>query len=139
METNANRTISPGTLRAAVLTAILAVVLGPLGAFGCASAAHSSRVLSDREVSDRVNGALSRAGIETTRIEARCYEGVVTLLGGGSPSEIARAEAAVRGVAGVVRVNTLILEKGSSTVSGFARSEKAPVVTRTANAGPGQP
>lgn len=137
METNGNPRIALGTLRAALLAVITAVTA--VAAVGCASASHSSRVQSDREVADRVQGALSRAGVEMPRIEARCYRGVVTLLGGGSPSEIARAEAAVRGVAGVVRVNTLILEKDPSTASGFARSEKAPIVTRTANAGPGQP
>jgi len=119
---------------------LLATVLAiSLAGAGCASSKYSEQRQEDRKLAARANSALVQAGVDPQRIEARCYRGVITLLGDGTSAERSRAEQAVGGLAGVVRVNSLVLpivDKGSSTASGFTRSGKAPIEVGTASAGP---
>ena len=96
---------------------------------GC-STTHRLAVDSDREVSGRANGALPAAGFDSGQIEARCYRGVVALLGEADETEAREAQRVVSTVPGVLRVNNLVLYEGSSTTSGFARAKKAPIIAR---------
>lgn len=101
-------------------------------AAGCATSKHAERQRGDESLTARANEALSAAGLDSRRIEARSYHGVVALLGEASASECRQAERALLRIPGVVRVNTLVFNEGSSRVSGFARSEKAPILARAA-------
>jgi hypothetical protein len=101
-----------------------------LGVFAGCSTTHRLAVDADREVSGRANGALTAAGFESGRIEARVYRGVVALLGEADESEAREAQRVVSAVPGVVRVNNLVVNEGSSTTSGFARAKKAPIIAR---------
>jgi len=124
------------TAGSVLLASVLAISAAGVG---CASSKYAERRHEDQELASRANSALVEAGVDAQRIEARCYRGVVTLLGDGTSAESARAEQVVGRLSGVVRVNSLVLpivDKGSSTASGFTRSGKAPIVAGTANAGP---
>lgn len=101
---------------------------------GCASSSHTAAVAADRELSRRANEALAQAGLDTQRLEARSYRGVVTLLGQGQDGEVQEAQRAVLSLPGVVRVNNLVLSGGSSTSSGFARAKGAPIIARVRTA-----
>lgn len=127
--------------RSATGTAIaVGVAICVAAASGCASSRRAEQMRTDRNIASTANRTLAEGGTTgAARIEARCYRGVVTLMGEATPYESARAERAVRGIPGVRRVNTLILDEGSSAVSGFTRPEKAPIAARAATAGPGQP
>ncbi len=104
-----------------------------LGA-GCASSAHTAATAADRDLSRRANEAIAQAGLDPHRLEARCYRGVVTLLGQGQDAEVQEAQRAVLSVSGVVRVNNLVLSGGSSTSSGFTRAKGAPIIARVETA-----
>ncbi len=85
---------------------------------------------SDRQLSSRANQALAAAGFDSRRIEARSYRGVISLLGKAADGESREAQRVVLAVAGVVRVNNLVLNEGSSTASGFSRARTAPIIAR---------
>ena len=110
----------------------------PLGASilgvatGCASSAYTDRVGRDHEISREANEALAAAGLDTRRIEAQSYLGVVALLGHADENETAAASRVVSQLPGVVRVNNLLLTEGTSNASGFARADvrKAPMIAR---------
>lgn len=101
-------------------------------ASGCATSKHAAQRRGDDSVTALANEALSAAGLDARRIEARSYRGVVVLLGEATATERRQAERAVLRVPGVVRVNTMVFNEGPSTASGFARSEKAPILARAA-------
>ena len=122
-----DRTSAPARPAAAVAALGFAAVLCVFA--GC-STTHRLAVDSDREVSGRANGALTAAGFDSGRIEARCYRGVVALLGEADETEAREAQRVVSTVPGVLRVNNLVLNEGSSTTSGFARAKKAPIIAR---------
>jgi hypothetical protein len=117
----------------AVQAAGAALLAATLGA-GCASSTHTAAVAADREIDRRANEAIAEAGLDTQRLEARSYRGVVTLLGQGQDGEVQEAQRAVLSVPGVVRVNNLVLSGGSSTSSGFARAKGAPIIARVRTA-----
>ncbi|MCA1581936.1 MAG: BON domain-containing protein [Acidobacteria bacterium] len=125
------RTSQPiGRAARAAGAALLAATLG----VGCASSAHNASTAADRELSRRANEALAQAGLDTHRLEARSYRGVVALLGQGQDGEAQEAQRAVLSVPGVVRVNNLVLSRGSSTSSGFSRAKGAPIIARVETA-----
>ncbi len=129
-------------LRTQGLLALALVGLGAaalLLAGGCATTEHSAETRSDRELAERANEALSRAGLsaggDRARIEVRCYHGVASLLGEGPSGVSLQAERVVRSVPGIARVNNLwIYDEDSSTASGSARSVKAPILARAGDA-----
>ena len=122
-----DRTFLPARPAAAVAALGFAAILG---AFAGCSTTHRLAVDADRDVSSRANGALATAGFDPGRIEARAYRGVVALLGEADEIEAREAQRVISEVPGVVRVNNLVLNEGSSTVSGFARAKKAPIIAR---------
>ncbi|HXM76179.1 MAG TPA: BON domain-containing protein [Thermoanaerobaculia bacterium] len=128
-----DRSSPPARPAAAVAVLGFAAILGVFA--GC-STTHSLAVDADSEVSGRANGALATAGFDHGRIEACVYRGVVALVGEADETEAREAQRVVSAVPGVVRVNNLVLNEGSSTASGFARAKKAPIIAR---AGAGQP
>lgn len=115
----------PAGIAAAVGFAAAFAALG-----GCASSPHRLAADSDRELSSRANQALSAAGFDSRRIEARSYRGVIALLGEGADGESREAQRVVLAVPGVVRVNNLVLNEGPSTASGFSRARTAPIIAR---------
>lgn len=118
------------TLRKTRATSLVAAFLSASFAVGCAGAAHKAATAADRELSRQANAALSEAGVDTQRVEASSYHGVVALLGEADADQSREAQRAVLSVPGVVRVNNLVLSGGSSTSSGYARAQRAPMVAR---------
>lgn len=131
---SASRVIRKRARSAALLAALLFCGIG--GLTGCASSAYEERVARDEQLSRTANLALEAAGVDTQRIEARSYLGVVALLGSADETEVAVARRVVSGLPGVVRVNNLVLTESTSNASGFARAgvRKAPMIARGASA-----
>ena len=108
-------------------------------ASACGTTAYSRRVDADRRVSVEANAALRQARVLGTGIEARSYRGVVALFGQvGRETERRKAEAAVAGVAGVLRVNNLILVVGDEPERAAAAAESGAPLTARVQSGPSQ-
>jgi len=94
-------------------TLLAVAILGSLS-LGCASASFSRSREQDRSLSLRVNETLS-AGTLEGKVEGRAFHGVLTLVGEVASEEArARAGALAREVAGVARVNNMVLVVGDS-------------------------
>lgn len=121
------------SLRFRALRGVLLCLCTTLGV-GCASSAYRTATAADRDLSNRANQALGEAGIDTHRLEARAYRGVVVLLGEAESGEIREAQQTVLSLPGVVRVNNMVLSGGPSASSGFSRAKRAPIVARAQTA-----
>jgi hypothetical protein len=96
---------------------LAAILLFAFLAAACGTSSYARRRSEDRQVSQVVNEALRVAGIPIGQVEAKSYHGVVALIGEvASEQEKSRAETAVGGVGGVVRINNLILVKSRAAV-----------------------
>jgi len=128
---NRNRVPATATRFAAALAILVAATCGA----ACTSATYTERVSRDQELTRKANVALADAGVDTRRIEAQSYFGVVALLGRADENEVAAARRAVSELPGVVRVNNLVLTEGISSASGFTRADgrKAPLIARDAS------
>lgn len=121
------------------LGAVVALAVLVALATGCASSSYARQREADRRLAEQVNVALhQRLPPGAGSLEAKASHGVVALLG-EVKDEASRgeAEAAARQVAGVARVNNLILVVRDSSETGgstpalgspliAARAEKAP-------------
>ena len=118
------------TRRAALAGALLAVTA--LGAAGCGTSRYSRRLEEDGRLSALATRSLAEARVTGVGLEARSHDGVVALLGHVSrPADRDRAEKAVAGIAGVVRVNNLILvEEELSASTAAPASRGAPLNAR---------
>jgi BON domain-containing protein len=109
------------------------VAIAILGA-GCASSRHARQQEADRQLSALLAERLSDAPLlRTAKVLARSHWGVVALVGEVPDEESRReAERVAAGVAGVVRVDNLILVvKGDAKAEASAPAASALILART--------
>jgi hypothetical protein len=110
---------------------ILAIAI--LGA-GCASSSYARQQEADRQLSALLDERLAEAPLPSTaRVAARSHWGVVALVGEVPDEDSKReAERVAAGVAGVVRVDNLILVvKGDAKAEASAPAASALILART--------
>jgi osmotically-inducible protein OsmY len=125
--------MSGTTERGAKILLAASIALALAGA-GCGSSDYALRRDADQRLSDRVGRELSTApALSAAKVEARSHWGVVALVGEAPDEESKReAERIARAVAGVARVNNLILVvKGDSRAEGSAPATGALILART--------
>lgn len=125
--------MSGTTERGAKILLAASIALALAGA-GCGSSDYALRRDADQRLSDRVGRELSTApALSAAKVEARSHWGVVALVGEAPDEESKReAERIARAVAGVARVNNLILVvKGDSRAEGSAPAKGALILART--------
>jgi osmotically-inducible protein OsmY len=125
--------MSGTTERGAKILLAASIALALAGA-GCGSSNYALRRDADQRLSDRVGRELSTApALSAAKVEARSHWGVVALVGEAPDEESKReAERIARAVAGVARVNNLILVvKGDSRAEGSAPATGALILART--------
>jgi hypothetical protein len=114
-----------------LLSLLLSIAI--LGA-GCASSTYARQREADRQLSEHVAEQLASVpALSTAKVAARSHWGVVALVGEVPDEDSKReAERVAGGVAGVVRVDNLILViKGDSRAGASAPAASTLILART--------
>jgi hypothetical protein len=119
------------------LRGIAAGLLVLLAGTACASTSYQRQRAEDERLAREVTESLrQRLPVLGRRVEARAHGGVVTLLGEASAAHSRLAQEAVEGLAGVARVNNLILVADSPAAAVAAAAEADSVLAARAQPAP---